>query len=98
VSWYLYWKERKRKNRYSTAFRTMTSTVLLKRAKNDGIAVYVPKETIFKEMAAKIKLRQHFVFDLVRELSDIPRTMLCSPVKSADVSEEHIASILMVEE
>jgi hypothetical protein len=30
----------------------MTSTVLLKRRKDDRIAVYVPKETIFKEMAA----------------------------------------------
>jgi hypothetical protein len=26
----------------------------LKHGKNDGIAVYVPKETILKEMAAKI--------------------------------------------
>jgi hypothetical protein len=33
----------------------MTSTVLLKRGKNDGIAVYVPKETILKEMAANIE-------------------------------------------
>jgi hypothetical protein len=41
----------------------MTSTVLLKRGKSYGIAVYVPKETILKEMAAK--------FDLVRELSNI---------------------------
>jgi hypothetical protein len=33
----------------------MTSTVLLKRGKKDGIAVYtyVPKETILKDMAAK---------------------------------------------
>jgi hypothetical protein len=31
----------------------MTSTVLLKRGKNDAIAVYVPKETILKEMADK---------------------------------------------
>jgi hypothetical protein len=31
----------------------MTSTVLLKREKNDGTAVYVPEETILKEMAAK---------------------------------------------
>jgi hypothetical protein len=38
----------------------MTSTVLLKHGKNDGIAVYVPKETILKEMAAKNKLNQHF--------------------------------------
>jgi hypothetical protein len=38
--------------------------------KNDGITVYLPKETILKEMAAKIKLRQHFFFDLVWELSD----------------------------
>jgi hypothetical protein len=36
--------------------------VLSKHGKNDRIAVYVPKETILKEMAAK--------FDLVRELSD----------------------------
>jgi hypothetical protein len=43
------------RKRYSTAFRTMTSTVLLKRGKNDGIAVYVSKKTILKEMAAKIE-------------------------------------------
>jgi transposase len=30
--------------------------------KNGGIAVYVPKETILNEMAAKIKLSQHFFF------------------------------------
>jgi hypothetical protein len=41
--------------RESTAFRTVTSTVLLKRGKNNGIAVYVPKENILKEMAAKIE-------------------------------------------
>jgi hypothetical protein len=29
--------------------------VLLKRGKKDGIAVYVPKETILKETAAKIE-------------------------------------------
>jgi hypothetical protein len=34
--------------------------VLLKRGKNDGIAVYIPKETILKKMVAKIKLSQHF--------------------------------------
>jgi hypothetical protein len=28
--------------------------VVLKHGKNDGIAVYIPKETILKEMAAKI--------------------------------------------
>jgi hypothetical protein len=38
--------------------------------KNDGIAVYVPKENILKEMAAKIKLNQNFFIDLVREHSD----------------------------
>jgi hypothetical protein len=42
------------RKRYSTALRKMTSTVLLKRGKNDGIAVYVPKETTLKEMVAKI--------------------------------------------
>jgi hypothetical protein len=30
-------------------------TVLLKHGKNDRITVYVPKETILKEMAAKIE-------------------------------------------
>jgi hypothetical protein len=32
----------------------MTSAVILKRGKNDGITVYVPKETILKEVAAQI--------------------------------------------
>jgi hypothetical protein len=48
----------------------MTSLVLLKRGKNDGIAVYVPKETVLKEMAAGIKLSEHFFFYLVQELSN----------------------------
>jgi hypothetical protein len=39
----------------STALRKMTSTVLLKRGKNDGITVYIQKETILKVMAAKIE-------------------------------------------
>jgi hypothetical protein len=39
---------------YSTALRKKTSTMLLKGGKNDGIAVYVPKGAILKEMAAKI--------------------------------------------
>jgi hypothetical protein len=34
--------------------------VLLKCGKKDGITVYVPKEPILKDMAAKIKLSQHF--------------------------------------
>jgi hypothetical protein len=33
----------------------MTSMVLLKHEKNYGIAVYIPKETILMEMAAKIE-------------------------------------------
>jgi hypothetical protein len=45
----------------------MTSMVLLKHGKNDGIVLYVPKETVLKEMAAKIG--QHFFFDIVWELS-----------------------------
>jgi hypothetical protein len=53
-----------------TALRKVTSTVFLKHGKNDGITVYIPKETILKEMAAKIKLSQHCFFDLVQELSD----------------------------
>jgi hypothetical protein len=43
------------RKRYSTVLRKMTSTVLLKHWKNDVIAVYVPKETILKEMAAKLE-------------------------------------------
>jgi hypothetical protein len=35
--------------------RKMTSTVLLKRGKTDGITVYVPNETVLKEMAAKLE-------------------------------------------
>jgi hypothetical protein len=33
----------------------MTSTMLLKLGKNDGIAIYIPREPILKEMAAKIE-------------------------------------------
>jgi hypothetical protein len=33
----------------------MTSTVPLKHGKNNGIAVYIPKETTLKEMAVKIE-------------------------------------------
>jgi hypothetical protein len=41
------------------SIKEMTSMMLLKRGKNDGIAVYVPKETILM-----------FCFDLVWEISD----------------------------
>jgi hypothetical protein len=41
----------------------MTSMVLLKRGKTDGIAVYIPKESILKEMAAKIEeVKPAFLF------------------------------------
>jgi hypothetical protein len=33
----------------------MTLTVLFEVRKNNGIAVYIPKETILKDMAAKIE-------------------------------------------
>jgi hypothetical protein len=33
----------------------MTSTVLFKHGKNDGITVYIPKEILLKEIAAKIE-------------------------------------------
>jgi hypothetical protein len=37
--------------------------VLLKRGKSDGIVVYIPKETILKEMAAKIEyVKPAFIF------------------------------------
>jgi hypothetical protein len=39
---------------YLTALRKMTSTVLLKRGKYNGLTVFAPKETILKTMAAKI--------------------------------------------
>jgi hypothetical protein len=41
--------------------------------KNDGIAVYIPKRTILKEMAAKIKSSRHLFFYLFQALSNIPR-------------------------
>jgi hypothetical protein len=48
--------------RYTTALSKMTSTVLLKRG-NDGIAVYVSKYTILKEMATKIEeVKPAFLF------------------------------------
>jgi hypothetical protein len=51
--------------------------VLLKHEKNDGIVVYVPKETILNERTAKInELSQHFFFDLVQELSNTPHITL----------------------
>jgi hypothetical protein len=38
---------------------------------NDGIAVYVPKETTLEEMAAKIEyVNSEFFHDLVQELSN----------------------------
>jgi hypothetical protein len=40
---------------YSTALRRIISTFLLKQEKNDGITVYVSKETVLKEMATKIE-------------------------------------------
>jgi hypothetical protein len=40
---------------YSTALRKMISMELLKHGKTDGITVYIPKETILKDMAAKIE-------------------------------------------
>jgi hypothetical protein len=33
----------------------MTSMVLLKHGKSNGIAVYVPKETVLKEMVSKVE-------------------------------------------
>jgi hypothetical protein len=53
---------------YLIALRKTTSTLLLKSEKNDGITVYVPKETILKPKLSK--LSHHFFFDLVWELSN----------------------------
>jgi hypothetical protein len=48
---------------YLTALRKITSTVLLKHWKIDEITVYIPKETILKEMAAKIEeVKPEFLF------------------------------------
>jgi hypothetical protein len=62
-------------NHYATACpSSQTITVVTASVKeNDGIAVYVPKEAILKEMAANITLRDSFLFYLIRELSDNPR-------------------------
>jgi hypothetical protein len=48
----------------------MTFMVLLKRGKNNGIAVYIPKETILRRWQPK--LNQNFFFDLVWKLSIEP--------------------------
>jgi hypothetical protein len=57
--------------------------------KNDAITVYVPKEIILKETAAKLsKLSQRFFFDLVRELSDWFRH---SEVNGGIYRQTHIA-------
>jgi hypothetical protein len=37
------------------SIKEITSVMLLKHGKNDGIAVYLPKETVLKEMAARIE-------------------------------------------
>jgi hypothetical protein len=42
-----------KRKRYATALSKMASTGLLKRGENDGLAMYVPRETILKEMTAK---------------------------------------------
>jgi hypothetical protein len=48
---------------YSTALKKITSMVLLKRGKNYRITIYVPKEIILKEMAAKIEyVKPAFLF------------------------------------
>jgi hypothetical protein len=57
-----------------TALRKMTSTVLLKRRKNDGIAIYVWRRlcVFWRRWQPKLsKLRDCFFFVLVWELSDI---------------------------
>jgi hypothetical protein len=58
----------------------MTSTVLLKRGKNDGITVYVPEETILKKMTTKIEyVKPEFLY-LIRELFD--RTSLSMSISN----------------
>jgi hypothetical protein len=39
---------------------------------NNGITIYIPKDTIFQDMTAKIMLNQHLFSDLVRDLSNNP--------------------------
>jgi hypothetical protein len=67
----------------------------MKSGKNDGITVYIPKETILKEMPAKIKLSQYFFFDLVQELSDNTsqfQVMRIVVNKSIHQSKSHLQS------
>jgi hypothetical protein len=56
----------------------MTCKVLLKHGKNGAIAVYVPNETILKEVAAKIKWSQYLFLYLVWEFSDTPSYTDCA--------------------
>jgi hypothetical protein len=50
------------RKQFLTALRKMTSTVLLKCGKNDGITVYVPKDAILTDMATKIEVKLAFLF------------------------------------
>jgi hypothetical protein len=48
---------------HAEGLRKTISKMLFKHGKNDGISVYVPKESILKEIAAKWSmLREHFFF------------------------------------
>jgi hypothetical protein len=62
--------------------------------KKDGI--YVPKETILKEMAAKIELSQHFFFDLVWELSNTPHIWLTSSILPLKRNFQVLSRLLLV--
>ncbi|XP_023718293.1 uncharacterized protein LOC111870333 [Cryptotermes secundus] len=57
---------------YSTALRKMSSTALLKCGNNDENSVYVPKETVLKEMVDNMKvIRMNFNLCMARS-NDIP--------------------------
>jgi hypothetical protein len=57
-----------KKDYLQLALKKITFTVILKHVKNDGIAEYVPKETVLKEIAANNEyLTQQFFIHLVQE-------------------------------
>jgi hypothetical protein len=81
---------------FLTALRKVTSMVLLKCGRSDGITIYVPKETVWRRWQPKLsKLSQHFSFDLVLELFDRPSYMSCmlwqgQPLRITQIGGRHV--------
>jgi hypothetical protein len=67
----------------------MASTVLLKHGKTDGIAVYVPKETILKEMAAG-NFPIHLVYVAVSSSEAVQKRVTCVKVTAKRLAQKQM--------